>query len=435
LNILWFRRDLRIEDNALLSIGGKVLPVFIFDANILDSLNSKDKRVSFIYETVLSLQKKLQSIGLDLYIFHGDPVAIFQSLKAYGAKKIYAAVDYDNYALKRDRAVAKVLPLQRIQDCFIFEPDEVLKDDQTPYLVFTPFYNKAKNLYTPAHAGRFKRASHILGACQQMNPSLQQIGFEKAQFIHKSPLACLEEFAQKLPLYQKRRDFLSVDATSNLGIHLRFGTISIREVLRFLIEQKKRGVDTQPFFRQLIFRDFYAYLLYHFPTLEYHDYKPLVEYRFDQTYYDAFINARTGVPIIDAALTELITTGYMHNRARMITASFFTKHLLLPWQEGEAFFAKYLMDFEKSSNVLSWQWAAGTGIDPQPYFRIFNPYTQGQKFDTDALYIKKHLPFLADIEPKKLHDEKFLFQTDIKGYPKPIVVHKQARQRALDAKF
>jgi deoxyribodipyrimidine photo-lyase len=244
----------------------------------------------------------------------------------------------------------------------------------------------------------------------------------------------LQRLETKLAAYESSRDYLYLDATSYLGIHLRFGTISIRKVLRFLIDQKKRGVDTTAFFRQLVFRDFYAYLLYHFPTLADRDYKPLVDYRFDKTYYDAFVSAQTGVPVVDAAVRELVDTGYMHNRARMVAASFFTKHLLLPWQEGEAFFAKYLLDFEKSSNVLSWQWAAGTGIDPQPYFRIFNPYTQAKRFDKDAVYIKKHLPQLSHLRAKDLHNEDFLLHGGIKGYPKPVVVHKQARKRALEAK-
>jgi len=237
--------------------------------------------------------------------------------------------------------------------------------------------------------------------------------------------------SQVLPYYAKERDYLSSDATSSLSVALRFGLVSIRAILRFLVTQKKQGVDTQPFFRQLIFRDYYAYLLYHFPTLETNNHK----YRFngieDEAKYHAFCNAQTGVPIVDAGVKELLESGTMHNRVRMVVASFFTKDLLLPWQWGERFFAQYLLDFDKASNVLSWQWSAGTGIDPQPYFRIFHPYLQSKKFDKEAYYIKKWIPELKDIAPKHLHDESFLIAQTIQGYPKPIVIHKEASQKAL----
>ncbi len=435
MTILWFRRDLRIEDSALLSFGKEVMPVFIFDSNILNPLDARDKRVSFIYEQVLHLQKKLRAAGLDLYIFYGDPVHIFTQLAQLGPKEVIASVDYDSYARKRDAAVEKIVQLKRIQDCYIFGPDEILKNDQTPYLVFTPFYNRAKACYTPAHAGCYKKAAHTLFVHKAQTPTLEQMGFIPQNHQVRPAKSCLEEFAQKLSSYDHDREYLFMDATSHLGVHLRFGTISIRHVLRFLIACKKEGLKTEAFFRQLIFRDFYAYLLYHFPSLAHTDHKRLVQYRFDKDSYDAFVNAQTGVPVVDAAVIQLKTTGRMHNRARMIAASFFTKHLLLPWQEGEAFFAAYLLDFEKSSNVLSWQWAAGTGIDPQPYFRIFNPYTQAKRYDKDACYIKKYLPELLGTPARDLHNEDFLLHTGIKGYPKPVLIHKDARKRALGAKI
>jgi len=434
MKILWFRRDLRIKDNPLLSFGGKVMPIFIFDPNILNPLDKKDKRVSFIYSQVQNLKKDLKKIGLNLYIFYDDPLKVFTHLQKFKPSSVIASVDYDAYAIKRDKAVEKIVPLQRVQSSFIFNPNEILKDDCSPYLLFTPYFNKAKSLFTPAHSKEYKIAHHTLFRYKSCDISLQDLGFLPQKIDTTPATKKLQIFKKKLNDYKNNRDFLNLEATSNLGIDLRFGTISITEVLRFLIGCKKENLQTYEFFRQLVFRDFYAYLLYHFPRLEFDDYKPLVNYKFNQNYYDAFINAQTGVPIIDAAITQLLQTGQMHNRARMIVASFFTKHLLLPWQEGERFFGAYLLDYEKSSNVLSWQWAAGTGIDPQPYFRIFNPYSQSKRYDKEAKYIKRWLPQLRHIEAKYLHNEAFLLQNSIPNYPKPIVIHNEARKRALEAK-
>lgn len=433
MKILWFRRDLRIQDNPLLSFGGEVMPIFIFDTNILNSLQKDDKRVSFIYQKVTQLKKDLQSIGLDLYIFYGDPIEIFNQLLRHKPKEVIASIDYDSYAKKRDKEIEKILPLQRVQDNFIFDHDEILKADSCPYLVFTPYFNKAKEFYTPAHSLKYEQIPHTLFKTKQNMLALKQMGFIQQNIKQSLAQEKLKLFKYKLNAYKKDRDYLYSDGTSNLGVDLRFGTLSIRKVLRFLISCKKEGLQTYDFFRQLVFRDFYAYLLYHFPALQTKDYKNLVDYKFNKVYYEAFITARTGVPVVDAAITQLLTTGTMHNRARMICASFFTKHLLLPWQEGEAFFATHLLDFEKSSNTLSWQWAAGTGIDPQPYFRIFNPYIQSKTYDKNGTYIKRWLPQLKGIEAKNLHNETFLFQNRLSNYPKPIVIHKQARQRAIEA--
>lgn len=224
---------------------------------------------------------------------------------------------------------------------------------------------------------------------------------------------------------------MSIRGTSRLGAHLRFGTIGIRELLRYLAKQKKSGLLTEPFFRQLVFRDFYAYLLYHFPYLSSQNFRHPFKGIPNEFLHSIFIKAKTGVPIVDAGIKELLETGFMHNRVRMICASFYTKHLLLPWQWGASFFAKYLLDFDEASNALSWQWSAGTGVDPQPYFRIFNPYAQSAKFDKDGIYIKQFLPNLKNIEAKILHDEEALFAQNLEDYPKPIVVHKESRERAL----
>jgi len=442
--ILWFRRDLRVEDNPILSLDGEVLPVFIFDMQILNLLPKDDKRVSFIFDRVVKLKASLQSKGLELKIFWGDPVEIFTLLEREGFDEVVASGDYDAYAKERDIRVSHILHFHYMYDTYIFKPEEILKDDGTPYLVFTPFYNKAKTLFSKEHLHEYTFGEHAL--YETSYEGITKITEDKVEILpldmgsigfrenspHIDPVETkLKALKKHLSMYAKQRDFLQKEVTSHLSIDLRFGTISIRSLLRFLGEQKKRGVDTEPFFRQLIFRDFYAYLLFHFPELAWKNHK----YRFngieDQEKYSAFCEARTGVPIVDAGVRELLQTGLMHNRVRMICASFFTKDLLLPWQWGESFFAEYLLDYDAASNILSWQWSAGTGIDPQPYFRIFNPYLQSKKFDKEAIYIKKWIPELRSVDVKKLHDESYLLNYSIENYPKPIVIHKEASQNAL----
>lgn len=442
--ILWFRRDLRVEDNPLLSLGEEVLPIFIFDTQILESLPAEDKRVSFLFESVLMLKKALKDRNLDLKIFWGNPLEIFTLLHVQGFDEVVASGDYDSYAKERDLRVSHILHFRYLHDTYIFKPDEVLKDNGTPYLVFTPFYNKAKTLFTKEHMQEYPLVEHRLyqtdyEGITQVNKDAQKffpldissLGFKLNMPELESVERKLVQLKAKLPHYAKERYYLAKDATSHLSLELRFGTLSVRAVLRFLAKQKKNSVDTEPFFRQLIFRDFYAYLLFHFPNLAWHNHK----YRFngieDKEKFTAFCEARTGVPIVDAGVRELLQTGDMHNRVRMVCALFFTKDLLLPWQWGEKFFAKHLLDYDAASNILSWQWSAGTGIDPQPYFRIFNPYLQSKKFDKDAAYIKQWLPLLADIEAKRLHDEGYLLETEIEDYPKPMLIHKEASQDAL----
>lgn len=442
--VLWFRRDLRVHDSMLLATEGEVLPIFIFDTNILNTLEKDDKRVSLIYEQVTKLKAELQALGLDLAIFYGTPLEVFTYLKALGFGEVYASVDYDSYARKRDEEIAELLSFHPLNDCYLFEPMEVLKKDGTPYLVFTPYYRACKELYTKFYVLEYKRGKQSLsnfdysalwsikdGVKISLPLTLDALSFEYRNVALLNPQKTLEHFAPKIDNYAIDRDFLDIDATSHLSVHLRFGTISIREVVRFLVHLKAQGHETEPFFRQLIFREFYAYLLYHFPKLawENHKYNPPTSN--DTEAYERFINVQTGYPLVDAAVMELLTTGVMHNRARMVVGSFFTKHLMLPWQQGEAFFAKHLLDYDASANVLSWQWCAGTGIDPQPYFRIFNPYSQSLKFDKEARYIKRFLPQLEHVPSSLLHKEAYLMAQDITGYPKPIIGHESARKRFL----
>ncbi len=442
--VLWFRRDLRVNDNPLLSLGGEVLPVFIFDTQILGELPPDDKRISFIFDSVVKLKESLKEKGLDLKIFFGNPLEIFTLLEAQGFDEVAASGDYDVYAKERDIRVSHILHFRYLHDTYIFEPEEILKDDGTPYLVFTPFYNKAKAHFSKVHMEEYMFAKQTLFASsyegitkidadkeEVLTLNIDSIGFKQNIPNIDDVEIKLGQLRKNLSSYAKERDYFEKEVTSHLSIELRFGTISIRSLLRFLAEQKKRGVSTEPFFRQLIFRDYYAYLLFHFPHLATHNHK----YRFnginDETKYAAFCEGRTGVPVVDAGVRELLETGLMHNRVRMICASFFTKDLLLPWQWGERFFAQYLLDYDAASNILSWQWSAGTGIDPQPYFRIFNPYLQSKKFDKEGVYIKKWVPELASVGLKDIHDENYLLNTIIEDYPQPIVVHKEASKSAL----
>lgn len=442
--ILWFRRDLRVTDNPLLSLGGEVLPIFIFDTHIIASLAKNDRRVSFIFDKVVHLKTALIEKGLDLKIYFGNPLNIFTSLETQGFDEVVASGDYDPYTKERDLKVSHILYFRYIEDTYIFKPNEVLKDDGSPYLVFTPFYNKAKTCFTQKHMQAYSMSEHTLYTIKyegitrldgnkEVHLPLQitSIGFEQNLAPIDSLAKKLDHLQQILPNYAKERDFLAVDASSNLSIELRFGTLSIRALLRFLVTQKKEKIDTEPFFRQLIFRDYYAYLLYHFPNLASENYKYPFNGIEDKQKYAAFCEARTGVPVVDAGVRELLQSGAMHNRVRMICASFFTKDLLLPWQWGEKFFAQHLLDYDAASNILSWQWSAGTGIDPQPYFRIFNPYAQSKKFDKDAVYMKHWIPEMADIEAKHLHDEAYLLEHAHQGYPQPMLQHKEARERAL----
>lgn len=434
--IFWFRRDLRVEDNALLSFGGEVLPIFIFDENILKELPENDKRVSFIFLHVEKLKVDLQKIGLDLKIFYGKPEEVFKELK--GFDEVVASGDYDSYAKERDTKISHIMHFRFCYDTYIFKPKEVLKENGEPYFVFTPFYKKARAALLSKNIDEVKIADHILvqeeyGGIQKNGEKvafqLESIGFIKQNIEIVNPHVKLENFLKKIDAYQEMRDYLFSDATSGLSVDLRFGTISIRAVLRALFSLK--NVNSKPFIRQLIFRDFYAYLLFHIPSVQTQNYKYSFNGISDEEKFRAFCEARTGVPIVDAGVRELLQTGGMHNRVRMVVASFFTKDLLLPWQWGERFFASHLLDYDLASNALSWQWSAGTGVDPQPYFRIFNPYLQSKKFDKDALYIKKWLPELLHVEAKYIHDEVYLLKNELKNYLKPMIEHNEASKMAV----
>lgn len=444
--ILWLRRDLRATDHPLLALEGEILPIFIFDPAILGSLSENDCRVGFIFETLIRLKTRFREIGRDIALFYGDPTDVFDwILSRDGFDEVAASGDYDGYALKRDRNVSHRLPFNRIHDTYLFAPDEILKHDGSPYLVFTPYYTQAKKQFRPDHMREYPHARQTLlsydyehihrieGKGHSLLPlTPDSIGFTPLPFSCLDAEEKLSRFSPAIAEYAINRDFPALESTSLLSTDLRFGTVSIRRILRWMAEHRRQGIDTEPFFRELVFREFYAMLLYHFPDLTWKNFRYPFTGIGDETRYRLFCEGKTGVPIVDAGIRELLQNGTMHNRVRMIVASFCTKNLLLPWQWGEAFFARHLLDYDAASNILSWQWSSGTGIDPQPYFRIFNPYTQTKKFDPEGVYIKRWLPELRDVPASLFSDEARLKDLDIPGYPKPMVDHKTSSQKALE---
>jgi len=433
--ILWFRRDLRISDNAILAHAqGEVLPIFIFDINILNKLPSTDKRITFLYQSVLKLKKSLQGIGLDLAIFHGDPEALFRAFKEKGFEKVLCSVDHDHYAKERDQKIEKIMPLTPFNDSFLIEPKEVLNKSNMPYRVFTPFYNALNYLWEAHKIQPFSPSNTIekIAFDYDTFPTLIQMGFIKQdlpQFLMQDTNELIETFKNRLSNYAHDRDIIYLSGTSQLSVPLRFGLISPKEVFNAIRPLPK----SQAYIRQLFFREFYNYLLYHFPESQFENHKDIeVKWQNNKKAFEKWTAGETGVPIVDAAMKHLNATGLMHNRLRMIVASYLTKNLLIGWRWGEAYFAKKLLDYEASSNIASWQWAASTGSDAVPYFRIFNPYLQSKKFDKEALFIKSVLPQLNPIDAKLLHQENGVQSNLFVDYPEQIISIKQSRQRAIE---
>jgi deoxyribodipyrimidine photo-lyase len=420
--IYWFRRDLRLEDNAALYFALKenrnIQPIFIFDKNILSKLEVKsDARVSFIYNEILKLKKELNENGSDLWIYYDEPINVFSKLiKAHDITHVYTNRDYEPYAKNRDSKVSDLLQengvgMKLYKDQVIFEMDEVVKDNGDPYTVFTPYSKKWKAKYNSYYSKSYPSLSYLnhlnLGDRSPVI-SLKEMGFEKSAI--KAPSRTVSRGIIKD--YDKTRDIPGIKGTSKLGVHFRFGTISIREKAR-----RAMGLN-QSYLNELIWRDFYMMILHHFPHVVNGAFRAKynnIKWRNDEEDFEKWCRGKTGYPIVDAGMRELNETGYMHNRVRMIVASFLCKHLLINWQWGEAYFAKKLLDFDLSANNGGWQWAAGSGCDAAPYFRVFNPYLQTDKFDKDRKYIQKWVPEYESDE-----------------YPEPIVDHKFARERALE---
>ena len=425
MTIFWFRRDLRLEDNhglfAALSNGEPVQAIFIFDKNILSKLADKnDARISFIHQQLLRLNNELIKLGSSLWVFYGDPLSVFKNeLLAKmpvntSIGNVYTNHDYEPNAIQRDAAIGEWLLSQKselltFKDQCIFEKSEVVKDDGLPYTVFTAYKNKYYKTLTAESFKTFDTQKYFTNFYANNGfpiPSLEEIGFEPSEI--EFPVI---EFESILKEYANTRNFPSVKGTSRISVHLRFGTVSIRALA------KASFGKSETWFNELVWRDFYFQILWHFPYVVNSAFKPNynhIGWSNNEDEFEKWCNGQTGYPIVDAGMRELNATGFMHNRVRMIVASFLTKHLLISWQWGEAYFAKKLLDFELSSNNGGWQWAAGCGCDAAPYFRIFNPAEQTKKFDPKFSYIKKWVP-----EFQEFH------------YPAPIVDHKFARERCL----
>jgi len=422
ISLFWFRRDLRLEDNTGLYYANmqekNVLPLFIFDRNILDDLeDKKDARVSFIHSQIKNISTKLEEHGSSVLVKYGNPLEIFRGLlDEYDIQNVYTNRDYEPYARERDEAIKNLLKDKGIQfldfkDHVIFEKDEVVNGSGDFYKVFTPYsrvwLEKFKNT-TPQLLSLEKKKNNFYQTPPLPFPSLGDMGFEKTE-IEIPPLEINKPLIQK---YDTNRNFPAIKGTTRLGIHLRFGTISVRKLA---LEAENLN---STYLNELIWREFYMMILYHNPKVVHKAFKPQydqIPWRNSEEDFQKWCEGMTGYPIVDAGMRELNATGFMHNRVRMIVASFLTKHLLIDWRWGEAYFAKKLLDFELSSNNGGWQWAAGTGTDAQPYFRVFNPQSQTEKFDKEHKYIEMWVPE---------------YGTD--SYPKPMVDHKFARERALE---
>ncbi|UTJ05349.1 cryptochrome/photolyase family protein [Arcobacter roscoffensis] len=436
--ILWFRRDLRVTNSALLSKAkDEVMPIFIFDTDILNSLDKEDKRVSFIYKSVLSLKKQLKALGLDLAIFYGKPIEIFSKLKPLGFDEILCSCDFDDYAKKRDEQVDKIITLRRYSDSYIIKPWNALKKDGTPYKVFTPFYKNLSFIWESDALEEFEvnKDLKLITYDYEQVASLESMGFDEVElpsFLNKTAHELIEEFSSKIEDYEEQRDIFYKSATSSLAVHLRFGLISSVEVFNKI--KKLKGANIEFFIRELFWREFYNYILFHFPKSEFENFNGLeVSWNQNEEDFERWCEGKTGVPLIDAAMIHFNKTGTMHNRLRMIVSSFLTKNLLIDWKKGERYFASKLLDYDASSNIGSWQWAASTGADSVPYFRIFNPYTQSAKFDKEGLFIKSVIPELKDVDPKLFHKEGALANSLFVDYIKPIVSIELSRKRALEA--
>lgn len=446
-SILWFRRELRISDNPILSEFKSldVLPLFIFDEDILASLDDNDKRVSFIFDRVVKLKKDLYDSGLDLAIFCGKPFEIFEYIeKQVKIDEILCCTDNDSYAIKRDELISSKYNLIKFSDAFLLPPSYGLKKDGTAYRVFTPFYKSvlpfvevlANNAYITKKARLVEFDYSLIDCCGKKKPTqIESIGFEKVDISHipfaDEPKRLLKEYKSYFDKYKDLRDdILHKPYTSGIGIHLRFGTIGIRECIRELISYQKESIDTSEFIRELIWREFWNMLLIHFPRSEFENFYDVdIKWENDEAKFKAWCEGKTGVPIIDAAMRELNSTGFMHNRLRMIVSSFLTKDLLIDWRWGEKYFASKLLDYEASSNIGSWQWASSTGADGVPYFRVFNPYLQTKKFDKDGVYIKRWATEYKDIPSSKLYDENYLLMYGDSFYKKPIVIHRESSEK------
>ncbi|MEO1032242.1 MAG: deoxyribodipyrimidine photo-lyase [Bacteroidota bacterium] len=423
INIFWFRRDLRLEDNVglfhALNSEYPVLAIFIFDTEILDQLPKDDARANFIHDSLLKMRQKLQDeYGSSLALYHGKPIDIYKQLtQKYRIATVYTNHDYEPYATVRDVEISEFLEsngviFKTFKDQVIFEKDEIVKKDGHPYVVYTPYMRTWKATFKYSEFKFYPSEAHLERLLKTKDLpylSLSDIGFESgSQSV--LPYTVNPKLIQD---YEATRNFPAKDATSRLGPHLRFGTVSIRKMVEKAIAEKN-----EVFWQELIWREFFMQILWHFPHTKDQAFKPKydrIQWRNNETEFKMWCEGKTGYPLVDAGMRQLNETGFMHNRVRMLVGSFLCKHLLIDWRWGEAYFAQKLHDYEMASNVGNWQWVAGSGVDAAPYFRIFNPTSQIQKFDKNLEYIKKWVPDFQELT-----------------YPSPIVDHKMARERCLE---
>ena len=417
-NIFWFRRDLRLDDNiglnSALSSGNPVLGIFIFDEDIIENLPNDDARISFIYQKLEEINKRLNTVNSSLLVIKGNTINVFKNLiKEYEIENLYSNLDYEPYAIDRDKKISDLLKKNKMhhfqyKDQVIFGPTEILKENSLPYTVFTAYKNKWLSKFKQASISTeiFLDFSNFLKIKNQF-PLLSEIGFLK------SKIKVVDFNLESIRNYSSQRDYPFLNAGTSLSVHLRFGTVSIRHVINSIPNNETT------FLSELIWREFFMQILFHFPYVVNSNFKKKydeIQWKNDKKDFQNWCDGKTGYPIVDAGMQELKITGYMHNRARMIVAGFLCKHLLIDWRWGERYFSLKLLDYELSSNNGNWQWAAGTGCDSAPYFRIFNPITQQNRFDKDFIYIKR---WIKDF--------------DKENYIESIVEHDFARKRALQA--
>ena len=422
VTVFWFRRDLRLDDNVglfhALNSEYQVLPIFIFDTDILERLPEDDSRVTFIHDRLSQIQNQLKKFDSSIAVYNGKPIEVFNKLADdYNIKEVYTNSDYEPYAISRDKEIESFLSDKKIQfstfkDHVIYERDEIVKQDGLPYKVYTPFSKIWLKQFKQDGLNFFPSENHLGNSVKNQDLpflSLEDIGFKTSSVKVKN----YNIDDSIINDYEATRNFPAKESTSGIGPHLRFGTISIRKVVK-----KASAHKNITFLKELIWREFFMQILWHFPHTTNQSFKPLYDrivWRNNEEEFKAWCEGRTGYPLVDAGMRQLNETGFMHNRVRMLVGSFLCKHLLIDWRWGEAYFAEKLHDYEMASNVGNWQWVAGCGVDAAPYFRIFNPTTQIQKFDKDHSYIKKWVPEYQELT-----------------YPTPIVDHSEARERCLE---
>ena len=421
ISIFWFRRDLRLHDNKAffhaLQSEEKILPIFIFDIDILKKIPKNDARISFIFSELKAMNTHLESFETEIKMFHGNPKEIFGSLmKKYNIVKVFTNHDYEPYAIKRDIDIKELLTRSKIdfqthKDQVIFEKNEITKKDGKPYVVYTPYSKRWLEKYEtnkPENYPSEDFLDRLYKKTKSKTLTLSDIGFIETN----TPIKNYIFNSRIINEYEETRNFPALDNTSKLGPHLRFGTVSVRQMV-----SRADAQENKIFLKELIWREFFMQILWHFPETHKNSFKSKYDriiWRNDEEEFKKWCDGNTGYPMVDAGMRQLNKTGFMHNRVRMLVGSFLCKHLLIDWRWGEAYFAEKLHDYEMSSNVGNWQWVAGTGVDASPYFRIFNPTSQIQKFDKDLKYIQKWVPDFQELT-----------------YPSPMVDHKFARERCL----